>query len=128
MGIISRGQVADVMEETISMRKGSVMGWKQTKSDEQTNETARSHVEGEMLILMFSTLLIKYFKNSSHLVRDISKVGLGAGRITELIDLNRMLTSTSLLRGGLVAGQNKNGKGREDAGRFILKSLAIVLA
>ena len=36
VGIISRGQVADFMEETISMREGSVMGWKQTKSDEQT--------------------------------------------------------------------------------------------
>ena len=55
------------------------------------NETARSRVEGEMFILMSSTLLIKYFKKSSHLVGHISKVGLGVGRITELIDLNRIL-------------------------------------
>ena len=55
------------------------MGWKQTKSDEQTNETAKSRVEGEMFNLMSSTLPIKYFFNSSHLVGDISKVVLGAG-------------------------------------------------
>ena len=61
------------------MREGSVMGWKQTKSDEQTNETAKSRVEGEMFNLMSSTLPIKYFFNSSHLVGDISKVVLGAG-------------------------------------------------
>ena len=59
VGTISRGQVADFIEETIFIREGSVMGWKQSKSDEQTSETAMSWVEGEMFILMFSTLLIK---------------------------------------------------------------------
>lgn len=91
VGTILRGQVAEFMEETISVREGSVMGWNQFNSDEQARETAMSRVEGEMLILMSSTLLMKIFKNSSHLIGGTSKLVLGAGQITELMVLNRTL-------------------------------------